>query len=123
VLLEPTEADVSVMASTSWRMSALHRYAGRLFRPTSRQRATAPIGKTLARRMFRRGMRRLLVKPGIRRGVQLVYRLAPGPVGWLALHYRAYERQPPVPLDLSDDEARLLRQFTTSRGAAVTTTT
>jgi FkbM family methyltransferase len=135
---EATEARVkAILTSSSWRISAPYRYVGRLVRAEARPRASALVGKALARRIFHRSMRRLLAIPGMRRGVGLVYRLAPGPVEWLALRYRAYERQPPVLpeimqtpaavmapavlLDLGDDEARLLRQFATNRAAAAMT--
>lgn len=95
-----------------------------------------PRGKNLVRRIFHRGMQALLQMPGARQGVRLVYGMAPAPVEWLALRYRSYDRRaieiqtapPPVEvkelqsalapeavasLDMSDEEARLYRQFVT----------
>lgn len=93
--------------------------------------AAGPFGKELARQVFHRGMRQLLQIPGGRQGTRLVRFVAPGPVEWLALRYRAYELRaveplPPdepvigpvvSPLDLSDEEARLYRRFV-ARGVA-----
>jgi FkbM family methyltransferase len=133
-----------MLASTSWRLTAPLRMTRRLlpyWRPARigfRDRPPGePLGKEFARRVFYRAMRRLLRTPGVRRSVRLVYALAPAPVEWLAQRYRAYGQRRPIilprpspiivkelddllaptrmaPLDLSDEEARLYRQFITS---------
>jgi hypothetical protein len=132
-----------LLASTSWRVTAPLRLARRLLpsgqieQASPRSPATGPIGKDLARQVFHRGMQRLLQMPGGRRSSRLVRSIAPGPVEWLTLRYRAYERQAagrlltsPVTLDeqdtvvaagqmafvnLSEEEARLYSQFATRR--------
>jgi hypothetical protein len=117
---EAAEAYIkAIWSSTSWRMTAPYRYVGRL-----------------ARKVFHGCLRQLLAMPGMRHSVRLVYRLAPRPVEWLSVRYCAYERQPPIladvpvlsdmpetpavviastaTLELSDDEARVLRQLLTT---------
>jgi hypothetical protein len=86
-------------------------------------------GKEIARKIFHRGARRLLHLPGGRLVAGLARSIAPGAAEWLALRYRAYDRgaydqgaaTPLAPvragvgqaasLDLSEEEARILRQF------------
>ncbi len=138
---------VWMRASTSWRLTAPLRAVSRLLRggrvgqaPRIRPVAGGPIGKEAARRIFHRGMYRLLRLPGGRQGVRLVRSIAPGAVEWLALRYRAYDRRSVEPrpaepvsvadvdamlaagrmasLDLSEEEARIYRGFVTARLAA-----
>lgn len=89
--------------------------------------------KELARQVFHRGMRLILGIPGGPQGVRLVRSVAPRPVDWLALRYRAYQHRASLPppaatgdmskalaslrigtLDISEEETRLYRQFATS---------
>jgi len=133
-------AEVAALrSSTSWRLTGPLRRARRLLqrRAPAKPAGGPPLGaKEIARRIFHGGAGRLLRLPGGRRASRLVRRVAPGPVEWLALRYRAYEARaaepilpPPFdietlhaafeatqmsPLDLSDDEARLYRQIATS---------
>jgi len=48
--------------------------------------------KELARRVFLMGARAFLRLPGSRRGMRLVYSIAPRPAEWLARRYQAYEQ-------------------------------
>ncbi len=82
--------------------------------------AAGPAAKELARRVFHRGVRQLLRVPGGRQASRLLRAVAPGPVEFLALRYRAYElRATARPLgssevllfDMSDEEARVYRLF------------
>ena len=130
----------AVLASSSWRMTAPYRFAGRLL---LRRRAVAPVAipiqnsdltaKEVARRVFIVASSCCSRCRGMRRCYRILHSLAPGPVEWLMLRYRAYERRaafqaaaqgvtptPPaqgsspdwwVSLDLSDEEARVYRQF------------
>ncbi|PZW45975.1 hypothetical protein C8P66_110174 [Humitalea rosea] len=101
-----------------------------------RGEAPRPGLKDLARWLFHRAMRALLLVPGVRRGARRVWAVLPGPVEWFVVRFRAYERrasQPrPAPpaslevlkaalaagqvsgLDLSEDELRLYRHFATA---------
>jgi FkbM family methyltransferase len=141
-LTEALQQQTALMNSTSWRITAPLRQVRRMFQPRAAASTKAwifppgePRGKDLARRIFHRGMRVVLQMPGARKGVQLIHGVAPAPVQWLALRYRAYEHHaaetpPAVPvmtgelqsalapealesLDLSDEETRLYRQFMT----------
>jgi FkbM family methyltransferase len=132
----------ALMGSTSWRVTAPLRQFRHLLggsQPPRRPAVPAALAantspKDLARKVFRRGIRFLLQVPGARRCARLAYRLAPAPVEWLALRYRAYQQHaakaPPLPteirelqsalapealaeLDMSSEEARLYRQFVT----------
>jgi FkbM family methyltransferase len=64
------------------------RQAEELLLRTRRSRNT----KERARRVFHRGAVLFLRLPGGRRGMRLVYAMAPRPVEWLAQRYRAYEQ-------------------------------
>lgn len=154
---EAARLQQSMLASTSWRITAPLRQTRRMIQPRPKLPEPAaatpapspapapapsphslpgePRGKNLARRIFHRGMQTLLQVPGAREGVRLVHGMAPAPVEWLALRYRAYDRRAgevqitrPVEikelqsalapeavasLDMSDEEARLYRQFVT----------
>ena len=80
-----------ITASTSWRVTAPLRQAKRIMQEqASAKRGPDPVGKKLARRVFKLGMQAALSVPGARRGVRLASRVAPQPVEWLALRYRAY---------------------------------
>jgi FkbM family methyltransferase len=135
----------TLLASTSWRVTAPLRQTRRMIQPKMPQPQHAapvpppppgePRGKELARRIFHRSMYALLQMPGARQSMRLVHGMAPAPVEWLALRYRAYDRRatelptalpvvveelqsalaPEVvaSLDMSDEETRLYRQFMT----------
>ena len=121
--------------------------------PAPCARSAGRSAKELARRLFHRFVRLLLRLPGGGQASRLLRAVAPGPVGFLALRYRAYElRAMPEPLaafietetelfieaevaviaeaeeparaaaplfDMSDEEARLDRQFA-AHGLAAT---
>ncbi|MBO1078870.1 FkbM family methyltransferase [Roseomonas haemaphysalidis] len=143
----------ALLASRSWRVTAPIRHSRRVLKlrppalpapaPPPMPAPSAPHrdAKEMARQVFHQGMRMVLRVPGSREGAQLARRIAPAPVEWLALRFRAYEERaalppppPPamtmeeltqmlapqqaVPADLSEDEARLYRQFATSGTAA-----
>jgi hypothetical protein len=56
----------------------------------SAERGSDPVGKELARQVFKLGMKVALAVPGARRAVRLAAQVAPEPVEWLALRYRVY---------------------------------
>ncbi len=132
-----------LLSGISWRLTTPLRWARRLQQrrqageaSSVRPAAAGPTGKEVARQVFHHGMRRLLRMPGGRQTSRLVRLIAPRLVEWLALRYRAYDRwaaelpsaspvtveeRDPVfvagqmaPLDLSEEEARLYRQLSTS---------
>ncbi len=140
-----SEAQVAdLLASTSWRVTApirmFSRPLSRLARSTyglvTRYASLAGdlSGKQIVRTLFHRSTRRLLQLPGGRRVSRLIYKVAPRPVEWLALRYRAYDQRDAMDFvsagrglskyhrsvnlseasifqDLSEDEGRLYRQI------------
>lgn len=81
-----------VLRSSSWRVTAPLRASRRLVSRGPRAVLRRLKVKELARRMFRKVARVFLGLPGARRGARLVHSIAPRPVDWLALRYRAYEQ-------------------------------
>jgi hypothetical protein len=124
--------------STSWRLTAPLRMIRRLVPGAPDSWVRLSRHKEYARQVFHRSARLFLRLPGARRGVRLTYAMAPGPVEWLALRYRAYEqgvagRQqttallavgaeadliPNLIFDLNEEELRVYRQFATGGFAA-----
>ncbi|WP_024511967.1 FkbM family methyltransferase [Bradyrhizobium sp. ARR65] len=130
------ETLAQVRRSTSWRITAPLRVVGRMLPGPPNRMIGQCWNKELARRVFHRSARFFLWLPGGRRSMRLVYLIAPRPVHWLRLRYRAYEQgaaerrrqwtaqssdlsfppstnvsSMPIP-DLSADETRAYYQFT-----------
>ncbi|WP_458098525.1 FkbM family methyltransferase [Roseomonas sp. WA12] len=91
-LLSMQRARQQLLTSKSWRVTGPLRSARRALQVRHMPSVVKePVGKDLARRTFRLGVRTLLSLPGVRSGVRLIHRFVPSPLNWLAVRYRFYE--------------------------------